>query len=196
MGTFYPDRVLKPEFPIETERLLLRPYTEDDYDALYATHSRPEVARYLYGGPMTPDEAREALRKRLTRVALEKADDGLNPAVIRKDTGELIGDVLLIWLSEEHRSGEVGFVFSPDHHGHGFATEAAREMLRLGFEDLGLHRIIGRLDNRNTASGRVLERLGMRREAVFIQNEFVKGEWCDEAVWAMLETEWPGRSVT
>ncbi len=66
-------------------------------------------------------------------------------------------------------------------------------MLRLGFEDLGLHRIAGRLDARNAASARVLERLGMRREARFLQNEIVKGEWADEMVYAMLEDEWRAR---
>jgi len=78
----------------------------------------------------------------------------------------------------------------PDHRGHGYATEAAAAMLGLGFEGLGLHRIVGRLDARNDASARVLERLGMRREAHFVENEFVKGEWCDELVYAMLASEW------
>ena len=63
-------------------------------------------------------------------------------------------------------------------------------MLRLGFEELGLHRIIGRIDARNTPSARVLERLGMRREAHFVHNEILKGEWTDEVVYAMLEDEW------
>ena len=66
-------------------------------------------------------------------------------------------------------------------------------MLRLGFDDFGLHRVIGRIDARNTASARVLERLGMRREAHFLQNEMIKGEWTDEVVFAMLEHEWRAR---
>jgi RimJ/RimL family protein N-acetyltransferase len=63
-------------------------------------------------------------------------------------------------------------------------------MLRLGFDGLGLHRIVGRCDGRNTPSTRLLERLGMRREAHLVQNELVKGEWTDEVVYAMLESEW------
>lgn len=88
-------------------------------------------------------------------------------------------------------------MFHPEFGGRGYATEAAAVMLRLGFGDLGLHRITGRLDARNTASARVLERLGMRREAHFVQNEIVKGEWTGELVYAMTEDEWrragPGR---
>jgi RimJ/RimL family protein N-acetyltransferase len=65
-----------------------------------------------------------------------------------------------------------------------------REMLRLAFDDLALHRVIGRLDARNTASVAVLERLGMRREAHLVSNEYVKGEWCDEYDYALLADEW------
>jgi RimJ/RimL family protein N-acetyltransferase len=97
--------------------------------------------------------------------------------------------------SREHQQGEVGYVLHPDHQGHGFATEAATVMLRLGFEILGFHRIVGRLDARNEASARVLERLGMRREAHLRENEFIKGEWCDELVYAMLASEWRARAA-
>ncbi len=78
----------------------------------------------------------------------------------------------------------------PDQHGRGYGREATLEMLRLGFEGLGLHRIIGRCDARNDTSARLMERLGMRREAHFRENEWVKGEWCDEYVYALLAAEW------
>ena len=84
----------------------------------------------------------------------------------------------------------MGYVLDPAHQGHGYATEAVREMLRIGFEVAGFHRIAGRLAARNTASAAVLERLGMRREAHLRENEFVKGEWGDELIYAMLAAEW------
>ena len=92
--------------------------------------------------------------------------------------------------SREHHQGEIGYVLHPDHQGNGYATEAAAVMLRLGFEELGLHRIVGRLDARNAASARVLERLGMRLEAHLRENEFVKGEWVSELIYAVLASEW------
>ncbi len=107
-------------------------------------------------------------------------------AIVVRATGELIGDVNLVWRSAEHRQGEIGFVLHPAYHGQGYAREAAREVLRLGFAELGLHRIIGRCDGRNTASARLMERLGMRREAYFRENERFKGEWSDECVYALL----------
>jgi RimJ/RimL family protein N-acetyltransferase len=95
-----------------------------------------------------------------------------------------------MYRSETHRQGEIGFVLHPDHQGKGYASEAARAMLRLGFEQLDLHRVIGRCEARNDASARLMERLGMRREGHLVENEWVKGEWQSELVFAMLAAEW------
>jgi RimJ/RimL family protein N-acetyltransferase len=181
------------EYPLKTGRLVLRPYREEDLDALYDIQCRPDVARYLYWSPRSRREVREALTTRITHSSLEDDGDGMVLAVLRRDTGELIGDVNLMRLSREHGQGEIGFVFHPDHHGRGFATEAAEEMLRLGFETLRMHRIIGRCDARNTASAGVMQRLGMRKEAHFKENELVKGHWCDEYIYALLADEWSSR---
>jgi RimJ/RimL family protein N-acetyltransferase len=178
----------KPDFPIRTARLTLRPCVRGDLDALYDIQSRPDVTRYLLFDARTREQVRVVLEQRIRAVGLER--DALNLAVVLSETGEVIGDVVLFLRSREHRQGEIGYVFHPDHGGHGYATEAARVLLGLGFENYGLHRIVGRLDARNTPSARVLERLGMRREAHLVQNEFVKGEWSDEVVYAMLEHEW------
>jgi RimJ/RimL family protein N-acetyltransferase len=184
---------LKPDYPIRTPRLTLRPYTLDDLDAVHDMQSRPEVTRYLLFGPRGRAEARTSLQQKIAATALDYEGANLTLAVVLPETGAVIGDVMLFWRSREHRQGEVGYIFHPNHGGHGYATEAAREMLRLGFDDFGLHRVIGRIDARNTASARVLERLGMRREAHFLQNEMIKGEWTDEVVFAMLEHEWRAR---
>jgi RimJ/RimL family protein N-acetyltransferase len=182
--------VLRPAYPIETERLYLRPFLPSDLDALVEIHGDPEVARYLYFGVRDRDELRGVLAEKARRIALEKEDDALNLAAVRRDTSEVVGDVTLFWRSEESRQGEVGYIVHPAHGGRGYATEATRALLRIGFEDLGLHRICGRLDARNSASARVLERVGMRREAHLVENERVKGEWTDEVVYAMLAREW------
>ncbi|WBB81425.1 GNAT family protein [Micromonospora sp. WMMD882] len=182
--------MLNPDYPIRTERLDLRPFTDDDLAALHAYQSRADVARYLYWEPHDERASREALARKQRRTVLRATGDALDLAVVVRETGQVVGDVLLFWVSAEHRQGEVGYVFHPDHGGRGYATEAARMMLEIGFDVLGLHRVVGRLDARNTASARVLERLGMRREAHLIESEFVKGEWCDELLYAMLDREW------
>ncbi|MGH3761257.1 GNAT family N-acetyltransferase [Actinophytocola sp.] len=185
--------MLRPSYPIVTDRLILRPFTEDDFEAMYAYQSLPEVARYLYWGPRDRAATAEALKLRMSMTVLEREGDSLVLAVLLRETGELVGDVNLAWQSEAHQQGEFGFVFDPAHHGRGYAAEAAVEMLRLGFEGIGLHRIIGRCDGRNEASAKLMAKLGMRREAHFVRNEIVKGEWTDEVVYAMLADEWAAR---
>ena len=180
--------MLRPSYPVLTKRLLLRPLQADDTEALYAYRRREDVCRFLLHEPQT----REQVAARATNSRSELTDEGqlLSLAVVERATGTLLGDVVLIWHSREHRGGEIGYVFNPDYAGNGYATEAGAVLLRLGFDDLGLHRIIGRLDARNLASARVLEKLHLRREAHFVENEFIKGEWTDELVYAALAREW------
>jgi RimJ/RimL family protein N-acetyltransferase len=182
--------VFTPDYPMQTERLLLRPFGPGDFDALLAIESRADVARYLYHEPRSADEVRGVLERRIASVSLSDEGDTLSVAVVLRPTGEMIGDCMLHWSSREHQLGEVGFALHPDHHGQGYATEAARVLVDYGFGEVGLHRIIGRLEARNIASARVLEKLGMRREALLIENEFVKGEWQSELVYSILEREW------
>ncbi len=182
--------MLRPEYPIETARLLLRPFAGRDLDDLYDYQSRPDVVRYLYWQQRDRGQVAEALVQKIGQATIENPGDSLVLAVVRPEMGRVVGEVNLHCRSRDHRQGEFGFVLHPDHHGRGFATEAARAVLDLGFGPLGLHRIEGRCDVRNTPSTRVMERLGMRREAHFVHNEMFKGEWGDEYVYALLDHEW------
>jgi RimJ/RimL family protein N-acetyltransferase len=180
--------------PIETERLLLRPFVAEDFDAVFAMQSRPDVARYLYWDARNEDEVRAALEKKVAGTAIRSEGDAVFLAAVLTSTGELVGDMVVHLLSQEHSTAEIGFIVHPDHQGHGYATEAARPLLKLAFEDVQVHRVIGRVEPRNVASARVLEKLGMRQEAHLVENEFVKGEWQSELVYAMLDREW--RAIT
>jgi RimJ/RimL family protein N-acetyltransferase len=185
--------VLRPSYPVETARLVLRPFSEGDLEALFAFHSLPEVARFLYWEARDREQVRAVLEAKLGQTALEAEGQVLALAVVWREVGTVVGEVSLQWLSRVHRQGEVGFVFHPGYQGRGLATEAAEAMLRLGFEGLGLHRVIGRCDARNLPSARLMERLGMRQEAHFVHGEWFKGRWGDELVYAMLEDEWRTR---
>jgi RimJ/RimL family protein N-acetyltransferase len=185
--------VLRPESPIQSARLTLRPFGPGDLDDLYAYQSRPDVARYLHWGARDRAQAREALEQQCRETVLDQEGDWLTYAVVPRESGTVIGEVGLKWLSREHRQGEIGFIFNPDHQGQGLATEAAEVMLRLGFDDLRLHRIIGSCAAQNAASARLMQRLGMRQEAHFVHNETIKGEWSEELVYAILDHEWRAR---
>jgi RimJ/RimL family protein N-acetyltransferase len=184
---------VRPAYPVHTDRLLLRPFLATDFDALLAIQSSADVARYLYWDPRTAAEVRETLDAKVRATAIIVEGDNLSLAAVLRESDQLIGDCSLRWSSAEHRQAEIGFAFHPDHHGRGYATEAAAALLALAFDDLHAHRVFGRLEARNTASARVLERLGMRKEAHLVENEHVKGEWQSEIVYAQLEREWVSR---
>jgi len=186
---------LEVPVPLETDRLVLRPFEPGDLDALFDIHSRADVARYLYWEPRTREQVRAVLKTKIERAAIRVEGDSVSLAACVKESGELIGDLTIFWRKAEDRTAEIGFIVHPAHQGRGYATEAGRALLRLTFEDLGCHRVIGRLEARNGASARVLERLGMRREAHFVENEFVKGEWQSEIVYAILDREWAGSTA-
>jgi RimJ/RimL family protein N-acetyltransferase len=191
-----PVRIVRP---VLTERLVLRPFESNDLDALFDLQSRPEVARYLYWEPRTRRQTKAVLKRKVGWHGIEGEGDTINLAVTVRDGGgggvdggRVIGDVLLTYTSAVHQQAELGYMFHPDWHGHGYATEAAAALVGLAFGKLGVHRVMAHLDARNVRSARVLERLGMRREAHLVQNEWVKGEWTDDVVYAVLAEEWAG----
>lgn len=176
--------------PIRTERLVLRAFEPGDLDAVHAMRSDPEVVRYLYWGVHTEDESRRALEQRIGFRSIHREGDVLALAAALRGTDEMVVDLILRYVSEEHSLGEIGYMVHPDHQGHGYATEGARAVLGIAFERAGFHRVIGSLEARNSASARVLEKLGMRREAHLVENEWVKGGWQSEVIYAMLDREW------
>jgi RimJ/RimL family protein N-acetyltransferase len=182
---------LAPGYPVRTARLLLRPWRGDELDTYHRLRGDPEVARFLYDRPLDRDEARAKLAS--LRSTITEPGQWTNVAVEIAATGEVAGDVGIGWVSDVHRQADIGYAFLPEHHGHGYATEAAAAMVDLAFTGLGAHRVAGRLDARNEASAALLERLGMRLEARLVENEWVKGEWTDESVYAVLASEWAAR---
>lgn len=181
---------LRPAYPIRTERLLLRPFVASDVDAVHDIESRPEVVRYLMWDVMDRDAAQALLDRRLQQASIEAEGQALLVAITVPPSDRLIGEVMLRLSSAAHRQGEIGWSLHPDAQGRGYATEAAREVLRIAFDDLGLHRVVADADPRNAGSVRIMERLGMRHEALFRENYFLKGEWVDETHYSILEDEW------
>jgi len=189
-------RSLRPAYPVRGERLLLRPLAVSDADALLVYRSRDDVCRYVPFEPMSRDDILERIAGQWARTELTDEGQALTLGAQVGETGELAGDVMLFWHSREHAGGELGYVFNPALGGRGYATEAANLMLQLGFEELGLHRIVARIDERNEASVRLARRLGMRQEARLVSNELFKGEWSNELDFAMLADEWYARPAS
>jgi RimJ/RimL family protein N-acetyltransferase len=187
---------LEPEYPIVTDRLVLRPLDpEADVAPMHAYRSREDVCRYVPFVPGTLEQMRERLADpERTRSLIDAEGQVLSLAIERRDTGEMIGDLVLFWHSVADGHAEVGYVVHPDHAGQGFATEATAALIDLAFDGgLPVHRVTARLDERHAASAAVCRRLGMRREAAFEKSEWFKGEWTTLLIFAVLEHEWLAR---
>lgn len=179
-----------PHYPIETERLRLRPFSRGDVDAVFAYRQREDVAQYLFDGPMSHESVTEVVQHRIGQYGFDTESAKVFLAVELRHTQQVIGEVSLILRDAAARQAEIGYIFHPEFHGQGFATEAARILLQMGFEGAGMHRIYARCDARNASSWKVMERLGMRREAHFREHALFKGGWDEEFVYALLEQEW------
>jgi RimJ/RimL family protein N-acetyltransferase len=190
MGTIITFMGLPWDFhPIDGERIRLDLLRSDDLDDLYAIQSDPEVCRYLLYEARSFEKVTEVLARDAAATRLDEKDSYIQPA-IRTPDGRLIGTMYLNLASVDDRTAEIGWLLSPAAQGHGYATEAARLLLDLCFGELGLHRVYAELDPRNTASVRMCERLGMRHEAHFVEHMWLKGEWSDTGIYALLERDY------
>jgi RimJ/RimL family protein N-acetyltransferase len=182
---------VRPDWPLRTERLMLRPWVEGDFEAFFEMQRDEDVARWQYNEPRDEAESRRVFDYKKLSYELGGNFPWIGCAVVAEN--EVVEDLTLNVRSEEHRGGELGFIVHPRHQGNGYAAEAARALLRWAFEEVGFHRIYGRYEPRNVASSRVMEKLGMRKEAHFVENEWVKDEWQSDIVYAILDREWASR---
>jgi len=176
----------------ETDRLQIPRLREEDAEACLVWMGDPEVARYEYWDPYTLEKLRNEFRE-VAEVAPASIGVWNLHGVVLREIGAVVGCVLIRMHDDVHRQAEIGFHFHKMYWGRGLATEAAEGLVAYGFDTMHAHRIYGVADARNAASVRVLEKLGMRREAQLRENTFVKGEWCDEVIYALLESEWRSR---
>lgn len=177
---------------ISTDRLIIRAFAPDDFASYFGYHQLPEVYRYLYQEPLNETAARTKFAKASAPKLVDDGDVAVF-AVERRDDGAVIGEVLLKLANGAAEQAETGYIFDPAFAGKGYATEAMRATLDLGFSTLNFHRIFARLDALNKGSVGVVERLGMRREAHLIENDRFNDVWGDEYVYALLKREWQER---
>ncbi|MBV9271889.1 MAG: GNAT family N-acetyltransferase [Candidatus Eremiobacteraeota bacterium] len=180
---------MQPWFPITTERLLLREYTPADEADVHEYACDPLVSRYDSWGPNTEEETHRAIQRWLLLQQMWPRDIVQLAAELR-ETGKAIGSVRLWTISEDKRTAEIGYTFNRRYWNKGYATEAASALLIAAFRDLDMHRVVANCDTRNTASWRVMERIGMRREGCFLRERAQKGEWRDTYSYAILADEW------
>jgi aminoglycoside 6'-N-acetyltransferase len=169
---------------IATERLVLRRFRESDAPVLAAYRSDVDVARYQsWVAPVTVEQARWSV------ASMAVADPGepgwFQYAVERTEDHALIGDVG-VNLHGNRLQAEIGFTLATAYQGRGYASEAVRAVLDRLFQVQRLHRVSAECDARNTASARLLERVGFRSEGLRPQFTWIKGEWTDDLLFGLL----------
>ena len=176
--------------PIQTARLTLREWSAQDLPAMRVYAADEAVVRFMPFGQETEEQSEARLA---TIFASQRASPrtAFDFAVALTSTEEVIGSCdLVLTFSEGIRDAEIGYLYRRSAWGNGYATEAAQAVLRFGFDQAGGHRIFATHDTENSASLRVLEKLGMRQEGLIRGRFNVRGQWRDHYLYAILENEW------
>jgi RimJ/RimL family protein N-acetyltransferase len=179
---------------IETERLILREFMDDDGKWMAAYWRDPRYQQF-YAAVEDVDSAVGELVATFIRWQVETPRRGWQLAVTTRADGRCVGNCGVRINSAELGEGNIGYEFHPDVWGRGYATEAATAILTFAFEELGLHRVWAECVADNVASARVLEKLGMRREAHFREHQRFRHRWWDTLIYAMLDREWRQRGA-
>jgi uncharacterized protein (TIGR01244 family) len=187
-------RAIAKPVRLETARLLLRDAQVGDADAIDRYAGDPEVVRYLVWGPNSPERTREVLKQRVTEQQIDPARRALELMIVEKASGDVVGGAGLRVADSDDLDADLGYVLARDKWGQGIVTEACQKLLDVAFGWLGLHRVWASTDAENVASRRVLEKLGLRAEAHFMQNQRVKGRYRDTLIYALTGAEYWSRS--
>ena len=177
-----------PTPTLHTARLQLRPFTDADTDSIFALRRSRRVLRYWDAPPWK----HRAQAERFIAVCgqIEQEGTGARLAIERAADGAFIGWCFLVRWNPDYRSAKLGYCLDDAAWGQGFATEAADALLHWAFDTLDLNRVQSETDTRNTASGRVLSKLGFVREGTLRQDCIVDGEISDSYVFGLLRREW------
>ena len=181
-------------WPLRTTRLTIRPATPEDVEATWRIRRLPEVGRWITRWPTERAAYAEAFC----------APERLPLTLVYERDGTVIGDLMLrvedAWAQTEVADdargvqAELGWTLDPALGGHGYATEAVAELVRACFEELGLRRVLANCFADNTASWRLMERLGMRRELVTVRESLHRElGWVEGLGYALLAEEWRER---
>jgi RimJ/RimL family protein N-acetyltransferase len=172
---------------LSTPRLTLRWLDEGDAAAQFALFSDPEVMRFIDAPWTRMDQAEDMIAQAL---AMRRDGSGIVFGVQLQDTGAIIGNVNLHRFFERNRRCEVGYALAGAHQGRGYATEALTALIGYGFRELDINRFEADINPVNTASARVLERLGFRREGLMPERWITCGKTGDTAFYGLLKRYW------
>lgn len=178
---------------LTTERLTIRDFIVDDWQSIVQRTTQEDVAQFMAWDTTTWAEREKVVAWIQEQQTLTLTTFGKYVEFAVDKAGRAIGTVGVKHLSAVDKVAEVGWDLDPEHWRVGYATEATAAFMDWCFRNLELHRFTSVCDARNTGSYKLMERLGMRREAHHVKSSFIKGEWVDDLVYAVLKDEWLSR---
>ena len=177
-----------PTPTLRTARLVLRPFSEADSEAIYALQSNARVLRYWDSPPWTDPARAQAFIA--TCRQMEQDGSGARLAIETVQPHAFVGWCAMFGWNAVYRSLGIGYCLDEPSWGKGYATEAVRAMLQWAYDSLDLNRVEAELDTRNAASARVLEKLGFEREGLRREDCVVDGEVSDSWIYGLLRRDW------
>lgn len=175
---------------LETQRLQLRTLSKADVEDVLIFQGDQESVLYIPWEARSRDEVLEALGRAETYLGLDCDTKSLLLAVVLKETGQVIGQLNTTIVDAPNFTANIGYVLNAEFRGQGFVNESMVALIDDIFSNHNVMRIIADIDIRNLNSVKVVEKLGFRREATFIENDWCKGEWCSMHLYALLKREW------
>lgn len=177
----------------ETTRLQIRPLCVDDKESIFSYRSDPETNKYLSLIPKSVDDIVEFIANSSTKINVPGTWFQLG--IVERATNQLIGDIGVHFLNSdpENKQVEIGYTLNKEFRGKGYATEALSAVIDYLFNTLNKHRITASIDPTNLKSIKLVERLGFRKEAHFVESLYFHGKWVDDLVYALLSKEWKNK---
>jgi len=171
------------------ERLVLREFSENDWEALHAYSADERLCLFLNWGPNSEEDSKQFIRH---AVELQKQEPrtAFELAIAMRESGEMVGNCSIRITHAHHREGELHVIVRRADWGKGYGSEGIAALLDFGFGELYLHRIYSIVDPEDVATARVLEKNGLKREGHFREHKWIKEDWRDSLYYAVLDYEW------
>jgi RimJ/RimL family protein N-acetyltransferase len=173
---------------LETDRIIIRPITLADKSEVFEYRSDAETNKYQGWIPKTMDDVEMFIGKISKQI--DEPDAWYQLVIIEKKTQKIIGDLGLHFLDKANKQVEIGCTLNKKFQNNGYATESVKLIIDYLFEKLNKHRIIASIDPENKKSIQLVERIGFRKEAHFVESLLINGKWIDDLIYALIEKDW------
>lgn len=178
---------------LETERLIIRPITLDDKNEIFEYRSDSVTNKYQGWIPTSLTDVEIFIKK--VSKQINEPETWFQFIIIEKETQKIVGDLGIHFFGSENKQTEIGCTLNKKFHNKGYATESVKRVIDYLFKELDKHRIITSIDPENNNSIRLVERIGFRKEAHFIESILINDKWVDDLIYALLKKDWESKTA-